>query len=399
MKKINFLKYITATITVVLFALVLKSCKKADIEPTSTITTGLTDLDRAKAHVKEVSKQWGGLPEVFPVQQKMDMYWVDPNGVRKDPKTSNNSFGGGCSNYDLPDYATLLQYQRIYRCDGPGYLIQYEYNVSWNKPVVYNNTSSGVSTAGYISVWDNNGDVFVTSYNVNGSDVAITDLGVDINNASNHIYNVKFSKSTVIPTAYVNGDAITTYTIRIGATFVTSCPLSYSLYIVPAKAFGFVGGTGLSPCDRNDRPIFQPPSIFTGQHKLGISGYDPTYGCSEYTGTFTRTDLQQVQYSLDGGSTWSLFPNATVSTSNTILSDGFIFYNDFAETPNLTPGTYTVILRFKNWRYASGFPSPLIDPDVANGDCHSWGNPSLPTTPQQLYAEWAYEFWPNITIQ
>jgi len=403
MKTLTSHKYITAIIAIAVFALVFNGCKKADLKA-DTNTTGSSDLERAKAHAQQVSKEWGGLPEVFPMQQKMDVYWVDKNGVRKDPKVSVNS-AGGCSNYDLPDYATLLQFQRTYFCGNassptPGYFIQFEYNVSWNKPVVPNNASTGTSTDGYISVYDDNGDVFVTDYTLTGSEVVINDLGTDPNNSANHIYNVKFKKSTVIPTAYLNGDPIlnTTYTLRIGATFVTDCQLYYSLYAVPVKSFGFVGGTGLHPCDRNDRPIFQEPFIFPGQHKIGIAGYDPSFSCSEYGGSFIRTDLQQVQYSINGGANWFNFPNPTGSTNNGIMNQGFIRNFDFAESVPIAPGTYTVILRFKNWKYANGIPNPLITPPTAPPDCHSAGNPTLPTQAQRDYAEWAYEYWPLITI-
>lgn len=394
MKTINYIKAITA---IIVFMLVLNSCKKIDDTRSSINTTGLSDLEKAKAYVQQKSKEFGGLPQVFPVQQNMEVYWADKNGVPRDPKATVNS--AGCTNYDLPDYTTLIQYQRIYRCTGPGYLIHFEYNVSWNKPIVATNAQS-ISTEGYIVIYDDNGDVFETSYSVTGADVIITDLGIDGNNSANHIYNVKFNKSTVIPTAYINGNAITTFTVRLGATFATSCPDSYGLWIVPASYFGFTGNTGLNPCDRNDRPIFLPPSIFAGQDRIGMSGYDPLYVCSEYGGSFIRTDLQQVEYSINGGLDWNPFPNELdgIPSGNPILPDGYIRYFDFAEsdTTILTAGTYDIIIRFRNWKYDT-YPSTLTIP-TDPPDCHSAGNPSLPSG-QQNYATWAYEYWPGIVIQ
>lgn len=396
MKTITKIKHLAAILAFAICITIFNGCKKADLKA-DTNTTGASDLEKAKAYVQQKSKEWGGLPQVFPVQQKMDVYWGDKNGVPMDPKVVINSLG--CTNFDIPDYTTLLQYQRIYLCfsPGPGYLIHWEYNVSWNKAVVPTNTNS-ISTEGYIYIYDDNGDVFEEDYSVIGSDVVIADLGVDPNNSSNHIYNVKFNYSTPIPTDYINGDGITTYTVRLGATLASDCPDFYALWITPVSAFGFTGNTGLNPCDRNDKPIFIPSTIFGGQDRIGISGYDPTFSCSVFGGSFIATDLQEVEYSINGGASWAKFVNdlGGVPQGNPILDDGYIRSFDFAESVQLLTGTYTVILRFKNWKNNS-VPSPLTIP-TDPPDCHSAGNPSLPTAPERAYAEWAYEYWPGIVI-
>lgn len=409
MKKTNPLKIIISLIVFIIFVLVLNSCKKADDFKPAFNTTGMSDLERAKANVKNRIEKLGGIPQVFPVHKKMTTIWADKDGTPMDPTTvgTTNNF---CANYDLPDYTNLLQYQRIYNCDqlnsgaNPGYFIQFEYNVSWSKVIVATNSNS-VSTEGLIRIVEDGGGSTVATYYVTGSDVTINDLGVDPNNSYNHIYNVKFDYSYAnhsgapIPTAYINGDISGTYTVKLAATFASSCPDDYSLWIVPAWSFGFTGNTGEHPCDRNDYPLFQDPSIFPGQHKIGIAGYDPTYACSEFGGNFLRTDLQQVEYSINNGATWYPFPNVLGggSTTNPILQYGYLRYLDFAESPSITPGTYNVILRFKNWKYAS-VPNPLTIPSTGNGDCHSYGNPSLPSQPERDYAEWAYEYWMGVTI-
>ena len=56
----------------------------------------------------------------------------------------------------------------------------------------------------------------------------------------------------------------------------------------------------------------------------------------------------------------------------------------------------TAIIRFRNWKYDT-YPSTLTIP-TDPPDCHSAGNPSLPSG-QQNYATWAYEYWPGIVIQ
>ena len=135
------------------------------------------------------------------------------------------------------------------------------------------------------------------------------------------------------------------------------------------------------------------------QDKIGIGGYDPFYACSQYGGSFLRPDLQQVEYSYDNGANWFAFSNdlGGVPQGNPILQYGYIRYSDFAESDptDIGPGTYNIILRFRNWKYAS-IPSPLTVPSSST-DCHSAGNTSLPSG-QQDYATYAYEYWPGIVI-
>ena len=397
MKTITSLKYITAITAIAFFALIFNGCKKADLKA-DTNTTGQSDLERAKANTKKRIEEMGGVPQVFTVHKKMITTWADKNGVPKDPKLAINS--AGCTNYDLPDYTNLVQYQRIYNCSEPGYFIQFEYNVSWSKTIVALNANS-IATEGFIWIQDDATGTLNYYYTADKNDVTITDLGVDPNNSSNHIYNVKFDygkashSGNAIPTGQINGDINGTYTVKLGATFASDCPDSYALYILPANYFGFTSATGESPCERNDYPIFQDPSIFGSGNKIGISGYDPLFSCSQFGGSFVRTDLQQVEYSVNGGTTWTPFPNVLGggSTTNPILTNGYLRYLDYAESNTFASGTYDVILRFRNWKYAS-VPSPLTIPNWPT-DCRSAG---LTSSGRDDYETWAYEYWPGIVI-
>ena len=406
MKTLTSLKYITAIIAIAVFAVIFNGCKKADLKA-DTNTTGQSDLERAKANTKKRIEEMGGVPQVFTVHKKMITTWADKNGVPMDPKVTINS--AGCTNYDLPTSTDLVQYQRIYNCNEPGYFIQFEYNVSWSKAVVATNAAS-ISTEGFIWIQDDATGSLNYYYTASGSDVTITDLGlIDPNFPSNHVYNVKFNygkanhSGNAIPTGQINGDINGTYTVKIGATFASDCPDSYGLYILPAHYFGFTSATGENPCNRNDYPIFQDPSIFGLHNKIGIAGYDPLFICSQFGGSFIRTDLQQVEYSVNGGANFVPFPHVLGggSTTNPILPDGYLRYLDFAESDStvLGPGTYDVILRFRNWKYNS-VPSPLTIPTETTGlpntACKSAGND--PTTPSS-YSTWAYEYWPGVVIQ
>jgi hypothetical protein len=402
MKQIISFKFITAALTLIVLLVVFQGCKKIDNNLQDKDTAQAT-YDRIKASVQEQIAKRGGVAQVFPVHKKMITAWGDKNGNLIDPKLNPGSFGG-CTNYDLPDYTDLIQYQRIYNCDEPGYFMQFEFNVSWSHVIVNNNGSA--LTSGSIRIYADYAPYSqVFSADLSGSDATITDLGVDPNNSLNHIYNVKFdysfasygggSPSLAIPRAYLDGDLSGTYTVRLGASFASSCPDFYSIFTVPASAYGFTGNTAVSPCDRNDQPGFVYPSAFgLGVHKIGVSNQDPMNIC----GAFTEPDLQEVQYSLNGGVTWNLFPNfiSGYPTSNPILQYGFIRYNDFAESVSIASGHYDVIIRFRNWKYSS-IPSPLTIPDPLNGDCQSPDNTNDPASPNG-YSSWAYMYYFNLAI-
>ena len=282
-----------------------------------------------------------------------------------------------------------------------GYELQFEYELSWNKNVV--NTKTDV-TSGFIEIYNNTTNALEATYTINGTyDVVITDKGIDPTNSSNEVFGVSF-RTTAIPTEYINGDIFAnTFTVKVSANFSTDCNFQYSLYSLPVSLFGFTSNTGLNPCDRNEKAWFQLPSNFNGK-KIGVSGYDPGFGCANYGGTFVRTDLQQVAYSLNNGNTWNLFSNATAPSNNPILSQGYLQQTDYAESPVLNPGTYTVILRYRNWKYNS-FPNlwlsshvPTRAPFLANSACRYLGGSFTPETALEVHASYSYEYWPLVTI-
>jgi hypothetical protein len=405
MKTITKIKQLTTILVVLICIIIFTGCKKTDFK-SGTNTTETSNLESAKAYVQKRITEMGGVPMVFPVNKKMDFYRADKNGVPKDPKVTTNSFG--CTNYDYPDYVDFVQYQRIYDCGANsgngGYYLQWEYNVSWSKQVVKDN---GITiTQGWIEIV--NDFTSSTDLTLGVQNVTITDLGVG-SYPPNHVYNVKFnfdktSTHDGIDDYFVNGTFLTNYTIKLSATFATDCPDDISLWSVPATAYGFTGNNGMSPCDRNDYVYFLEPDQFANKDRIGIAGYDGYSLCSGFGGSFVRTDLQQVQYSLDAGATWDDFINEYngVPMGNPILADGYIELNDFAESDVLTPGNYTVIIRFRNWKYTGSVPSPLVVPTITTGlpnsACKSPDNQSLPTAPERAYSEWAYEIWPLIKI-
>ncbi len=393
MKTLTSLKYITAIIAIIIIAVIFNGCKKADLQPEPTYDNNT--ISKVKANVANQIKEAGGIPIIFNVNKPVTTYWADKDGkeVTKD-KLDLNNFTSTCD-ADYPAYTNLVQYTRTYRClNSPeGYEIQFEYELSWNKNVL------NKSTLGFIEIVNNSTGVTEATYTISGKyDVIVTDKGPDSNPSfpNNEIFSVSF-RSAAIPRDYINGDIFAnTYTVKVSATFGTDCSYSYSLYSLPVGLFGFTTNTGLAPCDRNEKAWFQNSSLFNNK-KIGVSGYDPVFSCSNYGGSFVRTDLQEVGYWIIGlSTTWQKFSNATIPTSNNILANGFLQQTDFAESPVITvttPTTYTVILRYRNWKYNGTPPSPLVVPILSTA-CRYMGIPyTIPNNPvEEDYASYSYEY-------
>lgn len=134
--------------------LVLNGCKKIDISPNHVI---IADDAQAIAKIKEnVAKQMeieGGIPQIFVRNEKVMTQWKDKlgNPVTKEQMQSNNITS--VCNYDFPAYCNLIQYTRVFRCagsglGGPGYFLQFEYEISWNNNIV------NAGTSGAIEIYD-----------------------------------------------------------------------------------------------------------------------------------------------------------------------------------------------------------------------------------------------------
>lgn len=376
------------------FFITFNSCKKTDFKNEERVDK--ETLARAKDYVAKQIKAAGGIPVIFKVNKPVTTYWADTKGNKVNTQGMlQNNFTSTCD-YDYPAYCNMVQYTRTYICaDTPvGYKIQFEYELSWNKNVVNN---AKYVTSGNLEIY-NSSNNYVQSYST--SNCIISDMGADPNPSfpNNHIFKVMFF-STTLPANYINGDVTGNYTVKASATFSTDCNIQYSLWTLPVTVWGFTGNSGLSPCDRTEKVWFLPPGNFN-DHKIGVAGYDPLFNCTNYGGSFVRPDLQQVSYSLDSGVTWNLFSVNTAQTNNPILSSGYIRQTDFAETPVLTPGNYTVILRYRNWKYNGTPPNPLVVPIYPTTACRNLGIPYSynPPTPEEEHASYTYEYWTQITI-
>ena len=405
MKTLTSHKYITAIIAIAVFALIFNGCKKADLKaPTTNNDNGMSIAQIKENVAKQMAKE-GGIPQIFTRNQKTTTKWVDQfrNPVTKEQMLANN-FTSQC-NYDLPALCNLVQYARVYRCasntlGAAGYFLQFEYELSWNNNVV--KTFAGNYTAGYADIVDNASGSIVQSLTMDAtnSDVQIVEIGPDPNPSfpNNYIFRVKFVTTDfnthLVPESYINSG---NYAVNFSALFVTDCKTGgspYSLWSVPVTSYGFTGASGNDPCKRNDKAwVATAPAASSIMYVTGYSA-GGTLTCG-FSGSFVATDLQEVQYNVDGGA-WTNMDNYTATSTWQIYGSAFIRGSDFGRTVTLPSGTnHLVGLRYRNWKYIN--TSPWNIPTLAAGDCQSPRNLSLPTftlPSQQEYSTWAYQYWP-----
>jgi len=408
MKTLTSHKYITAIIAIAVFALVFNGCKKADLKAPTTISTDdATAIAKIKADVAKQMKAEGGIPQIFVRNQKVTTQWVDQfrNPVTVQQMQATN-FTSVC-NYDLPAYCNLIQYSRVFQCagsglGGPGYLLQFEFEVSWNNNIINKNT------LGNIEIYDPS-NTYVSAITLDAaSEVFIEDAGADPVNSGNEIFRVKFVSvdytNDLIAAYMVNGD-FGTYTFKLSAQFGTDCSSGgspYSLWALPTTTYGFSNASANDPCERNEKAWYGVGGSGSYANRISITGYDaasPSACSGSYGSPFVRPDLQEVQYSTDGGATFSDFRNdITVANTLDIYNSKFIRKDDIARSAALS-GTYNVVIRYKNWKYIGTTNTNWEIPIRAN-DCFSIGNPASQagSPPFENDSNYAYEFLGPITF-
>lgn len=406
MKTLTSHKYITAIIAIAVFALIFNGCKKADLKSPSQISNDdAAAMTKIKENVAKQMEHEGGIPQIFTRKQKTTTQWVDQFRKPVTKEQMQNNFTSQC-NYDLPAYCDLVQYARVYRCASSsyglaGYFLQCEYEVSWNNNITKNN-GTGVNTSAYFDILDPGGvNVRTVTLDKTNSDVEIVEIGPDPNPSfpNNYIFRVKFvstdfsDPNLLVPESWINNGS---YTINISAVFTTDCKTGgspYALYSIPVTSYGFTGASGNDPCKRNDKVWggTGPAASST----WSVTGYSAggTLTCG-FGGSFVATDLQEVQYNVDGG-TWLDMDNYTANTTWQIYGSAFLRGSDYGQTVTLPSGHHLVGLRYRNWKYG-GTSVPWDIPLLSLGACRSPMNTSLPTTPvnQQEYSTWAYQYWP-----
>ncbi len=359
-------KYLLAGMVLgISFVTILNSCKKTDAVD-ALKKADLEHIEQAKQNIKAQMDVLGGIPERVEINQRMKIGYADMAGniVSTLPQPSTANLVSTCAG-DLPDYLDLNFYYRLYTC-GVGYKIKFAWTISWNNSVVLvnpNNSSNVTKGTIRISITGN-----ANAYNNTTTDVTITDQGVDPNNSANNIYYIEMISSTLVPISVVNAPGAT---LRLGATFASDCSSLENYSIVPLGVTGFGWTTPLNsdPCTRNDKSWFNNG----GYRQIEVTGYDPLSVCALYAAG-AAPSYQQVQYSLNNGSTWTGFKNWSTSNSN-ILNSEFVSRIDFARSVQLAPGTYNIKIRYRNTKLNAGVSGNTLPNSSNSCATGGWATP------------------------
>ncbi len=375
------------------------SCKKAEFNNEPKVDNGT--MEKAKAYIAKQMEKEGGIPEIFVRNQKVNTLWVNDKNEPLSQQQMQSNFTSQC-NYDLPAYCNLIQYSRVFRCTNvdslSGYLLQFEYELSWNNNVVQNDGFNNLTEGNIEIVSDVTNNVMQTLTLTN---TQITDLGTDPSFPNNHKFRVKFFSYSdqLVPRGYINGDVLGTYTVKISANFVTDCKQGggpYYLWLLPVTTYGFTGDSGNDPCKRNEKGWVTPAgSGGTDTNYLIIAGYNALQNLTcGYNSNFIEPSLQEVEYEVDGSNYWLPMINYTAS-GFFINGTKYIRWDDFAKTGTLPSGNHVIGVRYRNWKYntsQTGWPIPN-----SSNACHNIGYFD-PNNSIYEYSSYAYEYWIAVNI-
>ena len=346
--------------------ILINSCKKTGVNEPEQLDAKANESFFAaiKADVEK-----NGLVQRVEVNQKIKAVYTDLNGNEVTPPNSQN-LTSTCGFSD-PGIAELSYYEKKYQCN-LGYYIKWYYNVSWNNNIVPTGPT-GVKTRGTVRVaLPGNAN----AYSNTTFDVEIIDFGPNpdqITYPDENIYSVSFTTSTIIPESILNASGAI---LRLGAVFISDCPILEQSQILLSNAFGPYGIVPLnsSPCQRVEAVFVDLPGPLNGPsgvyRRMRFAGFDPFSLCQyQYSCDPNYPDYQEVQYQVDGG-TWLNAINPGIGGAFAWMT-GTAFILRTTTTcwsGPITPGVHTVQVRARNWKYNS-CPTPFSTVPNTTNSC------------------------------
>jgi hypothetical protein len=318
-----------------------------------------------------------GITRIIPLNKKIDYEYVDASGkaipkellsIRRSNKVTPDNTSA--CNFDN-NFMTTIQSIAISSGCNTGYQMTWTYNVSTNNNIVQTNAyNSAYYTHGQLQVLDGtNAQVYYTDI----SPATLTDQGPDPARLGFELFSVVFSTTTALNASYFASP----YTIKFAPFLATDCApdannnyqnLLYRLRAITPLA---------NICDRIDPIQTANPSA-----PLRFYGEDPIGACPS---TLTLPDMQEIQYSTNGGSTWVggatasgtfsyyLPPPPGAPFTNYLGSNHYGYVDPYGALElqlTLPTGSYTVLVRYRNIHFngaLSSYPGnawPIPNPGV-----------------------------------
>ncbi len=388
MKTISLPKVVITLITIALFAVVLKSCKKVD-----NTATGKTAETTKEAVIKAIKEKYGNVASsiTYPVNKIAEELFyrdvADNNSMVKINKdvVSNGPNGilqpcfFNCTNTTDPNklriFYTLQSVQRTTYCRTNTFNWLNDISVNWLvsapfTPLVADpNNASNLSTGSVLI-----SPPFGPAYGANNiSPIVIAYIGADPNCSANSIYKITYTYSYVVTdVVFTNG-----YPVDVSLSLYNNCSLVGNLVNSGVVSSTLAGKT--APCDRTDHVWLAGG----GPGNCIIAAASYITGCSVPSG-LTAPDLHQIEYrkviTTNGNLGWEeqvgsaivygYIPNTNNRTATMTTSSGFL------NLLSMTPGSGTWLVRYRNIKFSIcdfiGLPSeqttPPATPNIWTGN-------------------------------
>jgi hypothetical protein len=348
MKK-KLIKVLFVATSVILFSLILKSCKKID----DSVSNTNIDKERKEAAIKAVIAQNGNVSKaiIFPMDKNADLLlYRDTNDIMvkfHSPNTTSNVLdcNSNCSNTsnpnDLVQTYTLRYIQRNYMCDGGS--LNSDLVANWLISIPYvplladPNNSSNLSY-GNISI--TGGGNTITSGNI--TDITIRDKGADGSCTGHNLYEITY-KFQNIAHSYFN-DALIEASINLyNDCSIVGNNVQTGYVYGPLAPNQTTEQTENIPCERTDKVWISPGSGSNPATALGCYSI-----CWYPSSNFTPTTSHQIQWrqknATNGSNHWDDQGSAVNTPTGLTISP----YTGYINLTGMYNGSGTWLVRYRN---------------------------------------------------
>jgi len=272
------------------------ACQKSSQQSTSE--TDLASQQQAAKQQILTLIQKNGKTYTVPVHQRMEFYVGDSVGNRiARPNVQVTGITSTCDG-DPNGYATINTYSIITDCSS-GYKISFNTTVSSDDNIVATNPyNSGQTSKGSVRIYNPSNTLIYSNLSM-PLDVSTNppvDMGADPDNPGYELFSVTFT-SGWISASSLDPTGIASYTMKLGAFYESDCSdLEHSNGGLWANTYTSVQFPNVDPSSRVDATY-----NVSSSNPFEFYGEDPVGSC---TMSFTFPDLQEIDYSINGGTTW-----------------------------------------------------------------------------------------------